>query len=752
MPDNLDLIDELPPARGGAADPRGVRPPDAELRAPIGAGDEVHLGDYAKALYKRRWIAATVFLIVFLSAVVYTFMATPIFEARTQLLIEIADPNVVAFKEVIEEGQPNPDYYQTQYTILRSRALARRTIESLGLWNSPLLMGAPAQGSSGLKALVGLSEDPVDSEGPAEETARQSRAINRFLANLAVEPVRNSRLVDVTFRSTDPEFSARVANALATSYVEQMLEYKFTASQEATNWLAERLTEQRTAVERAEVALQRYREQNDAISLEDSENIVVQKLSDLSAAVTRAKTERLQKETVDRQLRALENNPAALETFPPILSNPFIQRQKAELAELLRQQAQLSERLQDLHPDMLKLQSAIDNSQTKLRAEIAKVVQSLHSEYQAARAQERSLVGALEEQKSEALSMNRKAIQYSVLARDVESGRQIYESLLQRAKETGVSGELKTSNVRVVDEAEAPLSAVTPRPRLNLGLGAFAGLLLAFGVAFLVEYVDSRLKSPEEIKACLGLAPLGIIPEINKRQNVSSNPLVNQGVPQNFSESFRALRTNVLFSHPDDGPQTLVITSTGPGEGKTMVASNLAISFALDGQRVLLIDADMRRPRVHDVFGLDQEPGLSNVLVGDAKPSEALRKTDTAGLWTLTSGLVAPNPSELLGSKRFSDLLDSLGQCFDMIIVDTPPAMVVTDSLIAARVASGVVFVVGADMTSRYTAQTCIEQFGRGRTRMLGAVLNRVELEKHRYYYSRYYRREYAAYYSAATS
>jgi len=750
--DKLDSIDDLSPARTGAQ-LRSVRLADAEPRAPIAAGaDEVHLGDYAKALYKRRWIAATVFLVVFISAVVYTFTATPIFEARTQLLIEIADPNVVAFKEVIEEGQPNPDYYQTQYSILRSRALARRTIDSLGLWTSPLLVGAPAQRTFDLKALVGLGQDPVESEGPAEETARQSRAINRFLANLAVEPVRNSRLVDVKFRSTDAAFSARVANALATSYVEQMLEYKFTASQEATNWLAERLTEQRTAVERAEAALQQYRERNDAISLEDRENIVVQKLSDLSAAVTRAKTERLQKEAVERQLRALENNPAALETFPPILGNAFIQRQKAELAELHRQQAQLSERLQDLHPDMLKLQSAIDNSQTKLRAEIAKVVQSLHSEYQAARAQERSLVGALDEQKGEALSMNRKAIEYSVLARDVESGRQIYDSLLQRAKETGVSGELKTSNIRVVDQAEAPLSAVTPRPRLNLGLGAFAGLLLAFGVAFLVEYVDSRLKSPEEIKACLGLAPLGIIPELEKPRTESPNPLVNQGVPQNFSESFRALRTNVLFSTPDEGPQTLVITSTGPGEGKTMVATNLAISFALDGQRVLLIDADMRRPRVHDVFELDQEPGLSNVLVGDAKPSEALRKTNTAGLWTLTSGRVAPNPSELLGSKRFTDLLDSLGQCFDTIVVDTPPAMVVTDSLIAARVASGVVFVVGADMTSRYTAQTCIEQFARGRARILGAVLNRVELEKHRYYYSRYYRREYAAYYSAATS
>ena len=342
------------------ADGRSAPPPPGGSYPPIEAApDEIQLIDSIKVLYKRRWVAGTVFLIVMLSAVVYTFTATPVYEARTRLLIEIADPNVVAFKKVIEEGQGNPDYYQTQYNILQSRALARRTIESLGLWNSPYLGGAPGKKTFDLRSLTGsvlaFFRPAASDQQPVAETARQSRVIDTFLGNLTVEPIRNSRLVDVKFRSTNRELAARVANQLSASYIEQMLEYKFTASQQATSWLSERLAEQRAVVEKAEAALQGYREQNDAISLQDRENIVVQKLSDVSAAVTRAKTERIQKEAIERQLRAIENDRAALETFPPILGNVFIQRQKSEIDELQRQRAKRSEDLGELHPEMLKL-------------------------------------------------------------------------------------------------------------------------------------------------------------------------------------------------------------------------------------------------------------------------------------------------------------------------------------------------------------------------------------------------------------
>lgn len=741
-----------------SAERRGQRSYDS---ASSGAR-EVHLLDYVRLLYKRRWLAATVFLVVLGCVVVQTFTETPMFEAKTRLLIESGEQNVVSFRQVVDEDQMRGDYYQTQHSILQSRALARRTLDSLKLWDvqpfggpatartlslGRLILGAPAAVASAMRGAFGSSESGGETAPAADETASESSAIDILLSGLTITPIRGSRLVDVKYQSADPALARAIANGMAKNYIEQNLEYKFLASQEASGWLGERLAEQRKAVEDAELALQRYREQNDAISLEDSENIVVQKLTDLNAAVTRAKTVRIEKEALYNQLRVSQSNPAALDTFPAILTNAFIQQQKADLATLQQQQAQLSEKLGDRHPDMQKLRAAIAISQSKLSGEIGKVVQSVRSEYQSAVAQETSLVSALNQQKSEAQSMNRKAIDYGVLQRDVESSQQIYDNLLQRAKETGVAGELKTSNIRVVDEAERPRAPVTPRVRFNLTLGFLGGLLLACGLAFFFEYLDSRIKTPDDIKTHLGLPHLGMLPFISPKVLNGTYPLISNGVPATFSEAFKALRTNVLFSTPQEGSRSIAVTSTGPGEGKSMVAANMAVGFAQAGQRVLLIDADMRKPKVHEVFGVEQEPGLSNLLVGQSKASAAVRKTSVPGLWVLTSGRLPPNPAELVGSARFRDFLGSLKDHFDWVIVDSPPVMAVTDASLIANHVYGVLFVVGAEMTSRHAAARALDQLERASARFVGAVLNRADFERNPYYYSEYYRREYTQYY-----
>ena len=724
----------------------------------IGA-QEVHLLDYVKVLYKRRWTAATAFLLAVGSVTVYTFTATPIYEAKTRLLIETEEKNVVNFKQVVDEDQTKADYYQTQYNILQSRALARRTLDQLKLWDQAPFGGAAERPSFGTwllgapAAAVGLfrkaPDVPAANQVPdAGETAAQSKAIDTFLSHLTVAPIRNSRLVDVKYQLSDPALATSIVNALAKNYIEQNLEYKFTASKEASDWLGQRLTEERKAVEAAEAKLQAYREQNEAISLTDRENITVQKLSDLNAALTRAKTERIQKQAAYQQLNLSQSDPSKLDTFPAILTNAFIQQQKGELAELQRQYAQLSEKFGDRHPEIIKVKSAIQVAQTKLTGEIAKVVQSVRSEYQAALAQENSLTAALNAQKGEALTMNRKAIDYGVLERDVESSKQIYNSLLNRAKETGVAGELKTSNIRVVDPAEQPRKPVTPQKALNELLALIGGTVFACGLAFFFEYLDSRIKTPDEIRTHLGLAHLGMLPAMDQKDG--KYPLLSGGVPANFSEAFRAFRTNVLFSSAQDGARTLVVTSTAPGEGKSMVASNLAISLAQAGQRVLLVDGDMRKPKTHEIFGCKQEPGLSNVMVGSSKASEAVRKTTVSGLWVLAAGRIPPNPAELLGSARFREFLTSLKQHFDWILVDTPPVMAVTDAALVAHRASGVVFVVGAEMTSHHAARRALDQLEHAGAKFVGAVLNRVDLEKNAYYYSQYYRREYTQYYETA--
>jgi len=296
-----------------------------------------------------------------------------------------------------------------------------------------------------------------------------------------------------------------------------------------------------------------------------------------------------------------------------------------------------------------------------------------------------------------------------------------------------------------VDAAETPRGPVRPNTRINLLVALFGGATLAIGLAFFFEYLDNRIKSPEEVKQHLGLPFLGMVPALFDK--TIEYPLINNGVPPNFSESFRGVRTNLLFSSADEGSRSVVITSTGPGEGKTVVAANLAVALAQAGQRVLLIDADMRKPRVHIVFDKPQEPGLSNVVVGNAKSSESVHKTTVPGLWVMPAGLHPPNPAELLGSKRFKDFMASLAQHFDWVIIDTPPVMAVTDSSVVAHLATGVLFVVGAEMTSRHAAHRALEQLEHARAKFIGAVLNRVDLQHNAYYYSQYYRREYSDYY-----
>lgn len=752
MSDQLDL--DAPASSAGGADPSPIRTVSA---LPIGPAPEADrnalIGDYLRALYRRRRLVLTVFVVVFGAVAYRTFTATPLYEARASLLIDAEAPNVVNFQEVVDEQQDRSDYYLTQYNILRSRSLIRRVADRLSLWEHPHFAGdqgaaTPSLVTRARNQVLGLlgRADPAPATAVADETVQQAAVVDAVLASLTIAPVRNSRLVDVSYRSPHPTLAAQITNTVVGEYIAQTLEFRFMASQEATDFLTERLADQRKQVQDAEEAVQRYRERNEAISLEDRENIVVQKLADLNAALTRAKTTRLEREAIYEQLRRSRDNPAVLDTFPAILTNAFIQNLKSELAALQRQKASLSEKFLGSHPQMVAVNTAIANTENRLSTEVDKVVQSVKSEYDAAVTQERSLEAALGQQKTEALAMNEKSIEYNVLNRELQSSRQIYDSLLQRAQETGVSGELKTSNIRIVDPAETPAAPAYPRVRLNLAAGVAGGLVMAIMVAFLFDLADNRIKNPDEVRTFLGLSNLGILPLMPKA-DAASYVRLDQTVPANFAEAFRVLRTNVLFSNASEGAQSLLVTSTGPGEGKSLVAANLAISLAQAGRRVLLIDADMRKPKAHTVFGIEHEPGLSNLLVGEAKASQCVRKSDTEELWLLPAGRIPPNPAELLGSRKFRDFLSTLKTHFDWVIIDTPPVMAVADVSVVAPQVSGALFVVGAEMTSKYAARQAVHQLQTVHARTVGAVLNRVDLDRNSYYYSQYYRREYTSYY-----
>jgi polysaccharide biosynthesis transport protein len=327
----------------------------------------------------------------------------------------------------------------------------------------------------------------------------------------------------------------------------------------------------------------------------------------------------------------------------------------------------------------------------------------------------------------------------------------MFEGLLQRTRETDIAGELKTSNIRVVDHAEVPRRPITPNKVGNMFIGLFGGALLGIGLAFFFEYMDSRVKQPEEIRTQLGLPFLGMVPAFDAKET-QGPPLIGSGMPSEFAEAFRTIRTNVLFSSADAGPKAIVVTSTSPGEGKTVVSANVGMSLALAGQRTLLIDADMRRPKTHELFDIAMEPGLSNLMVGDAKASDVVKKTQTPNLWVLSAGKQPPNPAELLGSKRFKDFITSLGTHFDWVIIDSPPVMAVTDASIVSHIAHGVIFVVGAEMTTSGSARAALDQLDSAKAKYVGGILNKVDVRHNAYYYGRYYRREYQEYYKNVTA
>lgn len=736
--------------------------------------DEKHVMDYVRVVYRRRWIAIPVFLVIFVIGAVNATRQIPIYEGRAQMLIEKDTPNVATLDQMFQtqDGWMNDEFYQTQYRILQSRSLAKRTIEAMKLWDAPRLGNGPEPKASisimgffwqGVDAVMALASKPFGSkdERPAPvqtaatpaadpkaegETAQQSARIDEFLGCLSIVPVRNSRIVEIRYTSSDPVFAAEAANALSKAYIQQSLEFRFNTSKDAADWLSDRLAEQRKAVEESEAALQAFREKNGSVAVADgASNIVVARLTDLNSALTKAKTERINKEATYNQLKSAEAS-GALDSLPVILSNDFIQKLRADLTDLQRQQAQLAERYGPRHAEIIKIHTAIESAEAKLKLEISKVVESVRNEYQASLNEERSLQSALDAQKGEAMSMNRTGIEASVLQRDVESSKQIYESLLQRTKDAGISAERKTTNLRVVDAAVTPRFPISPNLRRDLSVSFGLSLFLAVGLAFLFEQLDNRIKTPVELKNAIGVPFLGMVPTI-AREKGGTDPLVGSDAPANFSESFKSIRTNVLFSSAEDGMRSIVVTSGGPGEGKSVVSSNLALSLAQTGQRVILVDADMRRPRVHEIFGGEQEPGLSNILVGAMKPSEAIRRTQVSNLWVLPAGHIPPNPAELLGSRKFLEFMLALEDHFDWLVIDTPPVLVVADSSIVANQASGVVFVVSADKTPRAAAKAAIVQLEAANAKVIGSVLNRVDLVRNPYYYQSYYRKDYARYY-----
>lgn len=737
-----------------------------------------HLLYYLRVLSKRRWIALGTLIAVVGSVAVLTARTIPMFEARAQLMIEVERPKVVVFQgdETANRTDESQDYQETQRRILQSRTLASRTLETLELWQHPAFGGATEPPSalqarwngvvewfSALPAKISRSPNYVrggleQPEGPDpdealgfKDSAEHSVAIDRFINRLAVSQAGASRIVDVSFRAADPKLAAAVVNALTDAYVEQNREFKSAIAKDAADWLAGQLDGHRKQLQESQTTLQRYREQRPDASGEGAD-LGLRRLESLNTSLMSARTDRIQKETLHNQVRSLRGDQSALESLQFVQADASLQGIKRQLSDLEGQDQQLAPKFGERHPERAKLRVAIQGAQARLKAELDAAAERVQNDYEAAVEQEQSLVRAVEAQKRESLASAGKRAEFEDLARAAATDQEIFSTLLQRAKEAGVTTGLVASNIRVVDRATAPQSPVSPNPRRNLVMALFGGSLLALGLAFFRDYMDRALTTPEEVKAALGLPCLGLVPRLTGRKSGESPLVSDPRLPAVFQEAVRAVRTNVLFSSADEAVRTILVTSTGPGEGKTTVACNLAVSLAQTGRRVLIVDADMRKPRVHGVFQQSPWPGLSEAIGEGATAAECAVGTPVPNLWLVPAGAIPRDPSDLLSSERCRQFIAGLAESYEWIIIDSPPVMAVTDASLLAHLAAGVLFVVAADQTKSPAAVNALNQLDRANAKFVGAVLNGVNFKRNSFYYGDHYSRKYGDYYSAPMS
>jgi capsular exopolysaccharide synthesis family protein len=733
--------------------PPSTTPPPAAMPA---VGD-AHLFDRLSVLYKYRWAAIVVFVLVVSWVMVDSYTRIPAYRAMARVLVEDPNADIATPSEIqrsVAVGDPEI-YMQTQLRIMKGRDLAQRVASKLDLNKVSEYNGQgprPTQLAITIAWVKYYAAWPyrliTSTQAEAPATVASFDAVDAkshpevLLSRFNVTQVRGSQLVDMTFDSADPQFAARAANAFAEEYVSHNLELKVETLNTSADWLTGEVEKQAALVRESDLKLAQYKETQDAGALDSSQNIVVARLTQNNDAATKARMDRIVKEGVWRQIQAAGDD---VESITSVLNNQNIQNLRVQLNQLSQEKSRATERYGERHPEYQKAVTALANAEAQLKEEIRKAKQNAKNEFDNAVQQEKEMQSQLGDAKRQATALGRKGVDYAVLLREAESNQTIYNQLVTREKELRVVANSRTNNVRVVDKAEVPGMPYSPNHRRDWTYAIALGLALGLGLAFGIDYLDDTVKTPDDISRRLKLKFLGLVPIVSGDRH----PLISGPVPHDFGEAYRSIRTALAAQLPGNGPHIVAVASSQPLEGKTTTAVNIAMALAVGGARVLLIDADMRRPSVHKALRMSNDRGLSQLLAGQARMREVVQRTHDPNLLTITAGRTPANPSELLASDRMRALLSGLETGpFDWIIIDTPPVLAVTDAVILAPLVGAVTFVIGAEMTRWRLAERAVETLLGSNPRHVLAVLNKVNFGRNKYYYSRYYGHQYKNYYA----
>jgi len=722
-----------------------------------------------------RLILAVVIGFVTLTAVKVATQ-TPIYTAETTIMIQPqtdqggsdALENLVS----IEAAAENSDqYYKTQCAILESRGLAASVIRTLGLVHNPAFAGKGGETSpvERLSANVtGSLEDLIDAPGKGgvilprsydNDRGVPSPLVHAYLGALTVKPIEETNLVKITFSSPDASLAAQITNAHVTAYERQQIEMHSEQSEEAQRFLQNKLVDIKEELQKSEAALNDYRRRKGIIpglmSLDGKDAVVLDRLADLSKDLTQAQVQRIGLESQVTLIRRHQYNALAL-----VQNDIAVQDMQKQLDELYSEEAALSSQFKSSYPPLAKLQAQIHELQARVAEEIQKSVASIESQFAEAQEKESELQAEMQRQRQETLNLNDAVAQYAILQRDVDTNRELYNAIMTRMKDVAVSGDIQSSNVSVINSAEVPSSPSSPNKPRALMLALIAGLGVGIAMAFTMEFLDNTLKNPEEAETYLRLPNLGVVPEfasVNGKSAYAPRELMNgrestvlppgrelvttHGSYSRVGEAYRNLRTALLLSRAGGPPKVTLITSAMSREGKTVTAVNTAVMLAQLGERVLLIDADLRRARCHRVLAVDNHLGLTEVLTGSRELHDMIRLTEIENLYFLGSGSVPPNPTELLGSAKMIETLLQLREHYEYIVIDSAPVLPVSDSLVLAKLTDGVMIVANGSATPRQQVKTACARLEYARAKILGVVLNKIKIHSADYHY--YYHQDY---------
>jgi capsular exopolysaccharide synthesis family protein len=721
--------------------------------------DDFELGWYLQTLRRHGILIFAIFAFAEVLTGIVLFTRTPLYTATSTIMVERQAPQVLASAGTSDQPEAAgvDTFYRTQYEILKSRTLAATVIRDLGLEKNRYFNESLSKPSvvkvifSWIASFIPAPASPLHDRN--NQLGVPSEIIDTYLRGLTIRPEYDTRLIIIAFTSPDPALAAQIANAHVRAYILQGYQRHTQSSEEAQRFLEGKLVELEGRTEKSEADLNEYRRERGilSLSLDNKDEIVSQRLMQLNHDLVDAEAERI---ALEADVKTIQNQD--YDALPAVVNSALIQNLKAQSTALQGQYASLASQFTPDFPKVAQLQAQLKEVKTRERQEINEVVNSIKSKYASALNRENELRQDFEREKAYAMSLKDASLKDVILVREVDTNRALYQSVLERIKVLGVASESQITNISVIDPAETPLSPSSPRKKLGLALSGFLGLLFGVATALIIAGGENTFKTPEDVQRHLGLPNLGTVlhlPSPNRQRALTvrrllplksnnnadseiATPAKQPSTRQSFAaatEAYRAVRTGILLSRAEKPPKTILFSSAIVGEGKSLTAINTAIVFAQMLDRVLLIDADLRRPRCHEILKCNGQSGLTEVLTGSEQLEKAVQPTSVQGLYLLSAGGLPPNPTELLGSKKMVETLAIAASSYQHVLIDSAPLLPVSDSVILSTLVDGVVLVVAAQTAKSIVRDGCSRLAHVG-ARVLGVVLNNVDGYKQFYY------------------